>query len=142
MARTDAAAVEGLQAAIDRACRYVETGADMIFAEALTDSEQFRHFAAAVPAPVLANMTEFGRSPLLDLDELRAAGIRLALYPLTAFRAMSAAAQSVYETLRRQGTQRELLPRMQTREELYRVLDYYKYERPVEIAPHDKEQGP
>ena len=140
MARTDAAAVEGLQAAIDRACRYVETGADMIFAEALTDAGQFRRFAASVPAPVLANMTEFGRSPLLDLDELRAAGIRLALYPLTAFRAMSAAAQCVYETLRRQGTQRELLSRMQTREELYRVLDYYKYEREAETTRQDKEQ--
>ena len=93
MARTDAAAVEGLDAAIDRACRYVEAGADMIFAEALTDAEQFRRFARAVPAPVLANMTEFGRSPLLDVDELRAAGVRLVLYPLTAFRAMSAAAE-------------------------------------------------
>ncbi len=142
MARTDAAAVEGLEAAIERACRYVETGADMIFAEALTDAGQFRRFAEAVPAPVLANMTEFGRSPLLDVDELRAAGIRLALYPLTGFRAMSAAAQGVYETVRRQGTQRDLLAKMQTREELYRVLDYYKLERQSQSLPDATEQGP
>ncbi len=141
MARTDAAAVEGLQAAIDRACRYVEAGADMIFAEALTDAAQFRSFAAAVPMPVLANMTEFGRSPLLDLEELRAAGLRLALYPLTAFRAMSAAAENVYETVRREGTQRKLLSKMQTREELYRVLDYDKFERLTESHSHTEEQA-
>ncbi|MGO8750764.1 MAG: methylisocitrate lyase [Thermoguttaceae bacterium] len=129
MARTDAVAVEGLDAAIDRAGRYIDAGADMIFAEALTAADQFRRFAQAVPVPVLANMTEFGCSPLLDLDELRAAGVRLALYPLTAFRAMSAAAEQVYGTLRRAGTQRELLSKMQTREDLYRVLDYESYER-------------
>jgi methylisocitrate lyase len=132
MARTDAAAVEGLESAINRAGRYVEAGADMIFAEALTDADQFRRFAQAVPVPVLANMTEFGRSPLLDLNELRATGVRLALYPLTAFRAMSAAADEVYGTLRREGTQRGLLAKMQTREDLYRVLDYERFEQQME----------
>jgi methylisocitrate lyase len=141
MARTDAAAVEGLDAAIERACRYVEAGADMIFAEALIDAGQFRRFAQAVPAPVLANMTEFGRSPLMDVNELRAAGVRLVLYPLSAFRAMSAAAEHVYATLRTKGTQRELLSTMQTREELYRVLHYQEYERKVESLHDDKEQA-
>jgi methylisocitrate lyase len=141
MARTDAAAVEGLDAAIERACRYVEAGADMIFAEALTDADQFRRFAEAVAAPVLANMTEFGRSPLMDINELHAAGVRLVLYPLSAFRAMSAAAERVYATLRTKGTQRELLSTMQTREELYRVLNYHEYERQVESLQDDKEQA-
>lgn len=141
MARTDAAAVEGLDAAIDRACRYIEAGADMMFAEALTNAEEFRYFAQAVPAPVLANMTEFGRSPLLDVNGLRAAGVRLALYPLTAFRAMSAAAERVYATLREKGTQRDLLSAMQTREELYRVLNYHEYERQVQTFQNKQEQG-
>jgi methylisocitrate lyase len=141
MARTDAAAVEGLNAAIDRACCYVEAGADMIFAEALTEADQFRRFAEAVPVPVLANMTEFGRSPLLDLDELRAAGVRIGLYPLTAFRAMSAAAEQVYSTLRTKGTQRDLLSAMQTREDLYRVLNYHAYERQVQSFQNEQEQG-
>ncbi len=141
MARTDAAAVEGLDAAIGRACRYVEAGADMIFAEALADADQFRRFAQAVPAPVLANMTEFGRSPLLDLNELRAAGVRLVLYPLTAFRAMSAAAERVYSTLRAKGTQHDLLSAMQTREDLYRVLNYHEYERRVQAFQNEQEQG-
>ena len=132
MARTDAVAVEGLEAAIDRACRYVEAGADMIFAEALTEIDHFRRFAQAVPVPVLANMTEFGCSPLLDMEDLRVAGVRLVLYPLTAFRAMSAAAEQVYGTLRRQGTQRDLLSKMQTREDLYRVLDYHAYQRQMD----------
>ncbi len=140
MARTDAAAVEGLSAAIDRACRYVEAGADMIFAEALTEAGQFRRFAEAMPVPVLANMTEFGLSPLLDLDELRAAGVRLALYPLTAFRVMSAAAEHAYATLRSHGTQRELLSAMQSRDDLYRVLEYHKYEQQVQTF-QNKEQA-
>ncbi len=140
MARTDAVAVEGLEAAIDRACRYVEAGADMIFAEALTAADQFRRFAQAVPVPVLANMTEFGCSPLLDVDDLRAAGVRLVLYPLTAFRAMSAAAEHVYGTLRREGTQRELLAEMQTREDLYSVLDYYTYERKMQTVSNSEER--
>ncbi len=135
MARTDAAAGEGLAAAIERANRYVEAGADMVFAEALTDAEHFRRFAAAVSVPVLANMTEFGRTPLLTLDELRAAGIRLVLYPLTAFRAMNAAASRVYQTLRTHGDQTSLLPEMQTRDELYDVLDYHAFERQLDREP-------
>ena len=129
MARTDAAAGEGLEAAIERAGRYVAAGADMIFAEALTEAEHFRRFAAAVSVPVLANMTEFGRTPLLSLEELRATGIRLVLYPLTAFRAMNAAASRVYQTLRTHGDQTSLLSEMQNREELYDVLDYHTFER-------------
>lgn len=128
MARTDAAAVEGLDPAIERAARYVEAGADMIFAEALTEPEHFRRFATAVSVPVLANMTEFGRSPLLTVEQLRDLGIRLVLYPLTAFRAMNFAANRVYQTLRSAGTQSDLLPSLQTRDELYDVLDYHAYE--------------
>ena len=135
MARTDAAAGEGLDAAIERAARYVEAGADLIFAEALTDVAQYRRFTQALNVPVLANMTEFGRSPLLTVDELRDIGIRLVLYPLTAFRAMSEAAVRVYETVRTTGTQAELLSSMQTREALYDVLDYHSLE-----ARLDREQ--
>ena len=135
MARTDAAAGEGLDAAIERAARYVEAGAEMIFAEALTDVAQYRRFTQALNVPVLANMTEFGRSPLLTVDELRDVGIRLVLYPLTAFRAMSAAAVRVYETVRATGTQAELRSSMQTREALYDVLDYHSFE-----ARLDREQ--
>lgn len=124
MARTDAAAVEGLSAAIDRAGQYVVAGADMIFAEALTTLDEYRQFTAAVTVPVLANLTEFGKTPLFTLDELREAGVRLALYPLTAFRAMSAAAVMTYETLRQCGTQRELIHQLQSRAELYEVLNY------------------
>lgn len=132
MARTDAAAVEGLNAAIERARRYVDAGADMVFAEALTSLDEFRRFTSAVKVPVLANMTEFGRTPLLTVDEFRDAGVRLVLYPLTAFRAMNAAAATAYETLRKQGTQRSLIDRMQTRDELYEVLDYLKWEEQVD----------
>lgn len=132
MARTDAAAGEGLDAAIERANRYVEAGADMIFAEALTTAEEFRKFASQVSVPVLANMTEFGKTPLMSVDELRTLGIRLVLYPLTAFRAMNAAAVCVYETLRKDGTQQSLLDQMQTRDELYRVLDYHAFERKLD----------
>jgi methylisocitrate lyase len=128
MARTDAHAVEGQQAALERAQRYVEAGADMIFAEALTTLEEYRQFTAAVSVPVLANLTEFGRTPLFTLAELAATGVRLVLYPLSAFRAMSQAALGVYDTIRREGTQRAVVPRMQTREELYAVLGYHAYE--------------
>ena len=128
MARTDAAGVEGLDAAIERAARYVEAGADLIFAEALTEPAHFRQFAHEVSVPVLANMTEFGRSPLLTVEELHDLGIRLALYPLTAFRAMNFAAVRAYATLRSVGTQKDLLPSLQTREELYDVLDYHSFE--------------
>ena len=128
MARTDAAASEGLDAAIERASRYVEAGADLIFAEALTEPGHFQRFAKEMPVPVLANMTEFGRTPLLDRNQLNELGIRLVLYPLTAFRAMSAAAVQVYGTLRTDGTQQTLLPAMQTRADLYEVLDYHAME--------------
>ena len=128
MARTDAAAGEGLEAAIERATRYVEAGADMIFAEALTEPAHFQRFAQSLSVPVLANMTEFGRSPLLTVDELRDLGIGLVLYPLTAFRAMNFAAVNAYATLRSHGTQKELLSTMQTRAELYDVLDYHAFE--------------
>lgn len=132
MARTDAAAGEGLDAAVERAARYVEAGADMIFAEALTDSGQYRRFTLALNVPVLANMTEFGRSPLLTADELNEVGVRLVLYPLTAFRAMNAAAVRVYETVRAEGTQAELLSSLQTREALYDVLDYHSFEEQLD----------
>ena len=128
MARTDAAADEGLDAALERAARYIEAGADMIFAEALTEPAHFQRFAQTVNVPVLANMTEFGRSPLLSVDELRDLGIRLVLYPLTAFRAMNFAAARAYATLRSVGTQADLLPSLQTRDELYDVLDYHSFE--------------
>jgi methylisocitrate lyase len=132
MARTDAYSVEGLDAAISRANQYLEAGADMIFAEAMTGIDEYRKFAAAVKAPVLANLTEFGRTPLFTLEELRQAGIAIALYPLSAFRAMSTAAQNVYQTIRREGTQKDLLPMMQTREELYRILGYHEFEKKLD----------
>lgn len=128
MARTDAVASEGVSAAIDRANRYVAAGADMIFAEALTTLDDYRKFTAAVRVPVLANITEFGKTPLLTTKELAAAGVRLALYPLSAFRAMNRAAESVYAAIRRDGTQQAVVDQMQTREELYTVLDYHRYE--------------
>jgi methylisocitrate lyase len=132
MARTDAFALEGLDGAVDRACQYVSGGADMIFAEALSDLDQYRHFVDAVGVPVLANLTEFGQTPLFTLDQLREAGVRLALYPLSAFRAMSAAALRVFETIRCEGTQQDVLSIMQTRQDLYRVLDYHAYEQKID----------
>jgi len=124
MARTDAVASEGLEAAIARACHYRDAGADMIFAEALTDLEQYRRFVAAVKIPVLANITEFGKTPLFTVSELGSAGVSLALYPLSAFRAMNAAALKVYCALRERGTQKKVLGLMQTRAELYEYLGY------------------
>ena len=132
MARTDAHAVEGQQSALDRAVRYVEAGADMIFAEALTTLDEYRQFTSSIEAPVLANLTEFGRTPMFTVDELREAGVAVALYPLTGFRAMSAAALQTFETLRRRGTQADALGHMQTRDELYDVLDYRSYERKLD----------
>ncbi|UCE88693.1 MAG: methylisocitrate lyase [Pseudomonadota bacterium] len=128
MARTDAREAEGIDAAVARAGAYVEAGADMIFAEALHTLDEYRSFTKAVDAPVLANITEFGKTPLFTVQELGEAGVRLVLYPLSAFRAMSAAALAVYETIRSDGTQREVLDAMQTRDELYEVLDYRAYE--------------
>ena len=132
MARTDAVAVEGLEAAIERSCRYTEAGADMIFAEALTELSQYQKFAEAVGIPILANITEFGKTPLYTIAELRDAGVSLVLYPLSAFRAMSAAALNVYQTLRREGTQKNVLHTMQTRAELYDFLDYHEYEHKLD----------
>jgi methylisocitrate lyase len=132
MARTDAHAVEGQAAAIERAQRYVEAGADMIFAEALTALDEYREFTSALNVPVLANITEFGKTPLFTVAELRDAGVKLVLYPLSAFRAMSRAAEAVYEAIRRDGTQRAMLERMQTRAELYDVLGYHEYERKLD----------
>jgi methylisocitrate lyase len=129
MARTDAVASEGAEAAIERALDYVEAGADMIFAEALTSLDDYRAFTEGVGVPVLANITEFGKTPLFTVDELRKAGVRLVLYPVSAFRAMSHAALRIYETIRSSGTQKEVLDLMQTREELYQVLGYHEYEQ-------------
>ncbi|HVW20298.1 MAG TPA: methylisocitrate lyase [Opitutaceae bacterium] len=129
MARTDAAAGEGLAAAIARSRAYVAAGADMIFAEALSSLDDFRRFAAEVKVPVLANLTEFGKTPSFTPAELKAAGIAMALYPLSAFRAMSRAAEEAYAAIRRDGTPRAVLERMQTREQLYDVLGYHEYER-------------
>lgn len=129
MARTDALAVEGLQGALDRAAACVEAGADMIFPEAVTDLATYGEFARAAGVPVLANITEFGATPLYTTAELAAAGVGLALYPLSAFRAMNKAALAVYEAIRGEGTQQSVLPLMQTRDELYDFLDYRAYER-------------
>ena len=128
MARTDAHAVEGQQAALDRAGSYVEAGADMIFAEALTTVEEYTQFTSTIDVPVLANLTEFGKTPLFTTQEMADAGVRLTLYPLSAFRAMSAAAENVYNTLRKDGSQASVVDTMQTRKELYEVLGYHEYE--------------
>ena len=128
MARTDAHAVEGQQAALDRAGSYVEAGADMIFAEALSTVEEYTQFTSTIDVPVLANLTEFGKTPLFTTQEMADAGVRLTLYPLSAFRAMSAAAENVYNTLRKDGSQASVVDTMQTRKELYEVLGYHEYE--------------
>jgi methylisocitrate lyase len=128
MARTDALAVEGLEAAIERAVACVEAGADMVFPEAVTDLAMYKRFADAVRVPILANITEFGSTPLYTLDELRGAEVAIALYPLSAFRAMNKAALNVYQALRRDGTQKALVDTMQTRAELYDYLGYHAYE--------------
>ena len=132
MARTDALAVEGLERAIERALACVEAGADAVFPEAMTELSMYRKFADAVKVPVLANITEFGATPLFTLDELRSAGVAIALYPLSAFRAMNAAALRVYNAIRKEGTQKNVLDLMQTRAELYEVLDYHAYERKLD----------
>lgn len=141
MARTDAHAVEGLQAALDRSAAYVEAGADMIFAEALTTLDEYRQFTSAISVPVLANLTEFGKTPMFTVAELKEAGVSLALYPLSAFRAMSRAAEYVYATLRREGTQKSVVDGMQTREELYDVLDYHAYEDKLDRLFADEGPG-
>ena len=128
MARTDALAVEGVEPAIERAAACVEAGADMVFPEAVTELAVFRRFADAVRVPILANITEFGVTPLFSVDELAGAGVEIVLYPLSAFRAMNAAALSVYEAVRRDGSQKRVVSAMQTRAELYDFLDYHAYE--------------
>lgn len=132
MARTDAIALEGVDAAIERARACVEAGADMVFPEAVTELAVYRKFVDAVGVPVLANITEFGLTPLFTVDELASAGVGLVLYPLSAFRAMNAAALRVYQAVRRDGTQRSVVASMQTRDELYDVLDYHAYERKLD----------
>lgn len=132
MARTDALAVEGLEAAIDRACAYVEAGADMLFPEAITELSMYRQFADTVQVPILANITEFGATPLFTIDELRSAHVAMALYPLSAFRAMNRAAEQVYNVLRQEGTQKSVIDMMQTRNELYESINYYQYEEKLD----------
>ena len=133
MARTDALAVEGLQSAIDRACACVEAGADMIFPEAVTELGMYRQFAAVVEVPILANITEFGVTPLFTVEELARVDVSLVLYPLSAFRAMSAAALAVYRSIRNEGSQKNMIDIMQTRAELYDFLDYHTYEDKLNV---------
>ena len=132
MARTDALANEGLDAAIARAISYREAGADMIFPEAITDLPMYKKFADAVKVPILANITEFGKSPLFTVDELRSASVAMVLYPLSAFRAMNKAALKVYEEIRKKGTQKGAIAEMQTREELYEIINYHSYEKKLD----------
>ena len=132
MARTDALAVEGLQSAIDRACACVEAGADMIFPEAMTELGMYKQFVNAVKVPILANITEFGSTPLFTVEELATADVGMVLYPLSAFRAMNQAALKVYETVRKEGTQKNVIPLMQTRMELYDYLGYHAFEQKLD----------
>jgi len=132
MARTDALAVEGLDAAIDRACAYVEAGADMIFPEAMTELPMYRKFKSAVKVPILANITEFGHTPLFTTSELGSADVDIVLYCCSAYRAMNAAALKVYQTIRSEGTQKNLIPMMQTRADLYKYLGYHDYENKLD----------
>ncbi|MFZ9140603.1 MAG: methylisocitrate lyase [Burkholderiaceae bacterium] len=138
MARTDALAVEGLQAAMDRACACVEAGADAIFPEAMTELGMYKQFADAVKVPILANITEFGSTPLFTVDELRAQQVAMILYPLSAFRAMNKAAQAVYEAVRKDGTQKNVLDLMQTRQELYDAIGYWDFENKLDALFNKK----
>ena len=141
MARTDALAVEGLESAIDRACACVNAGADMIFPEAINDLATYNKFTDAVDVPVLANITEFGATPLFTIAELKSVNIAIALYPLSAFRAMNKAALNVYQSVRKNCTQREVVDQMQTREELYDYLDYHTYEQRLDqLFSQEKKQ--
>jgi methylisocitrate lyase len=132
MARTDALAVEGLQSAIDRACACVEAGADMIFPEAMTELNMYKQFVDAVKVPVLANITEFGSTPLFTVDELASADVSMVLYPLSAFRAMNQAALKVYQTVRKEGTQKNVIDLMQSRADLYEYLGYHAFEQKLD----------
>ncbi len=138
IARTDAVAVEGLDSAILRAKAYAEAGADAIFAEAIRTLEDYKRFTSEVKVPVLANITEFGLTPLFTLQELKGAGIAMALYPLSAFRAMNKAAERVFEVIRKEGTQKSILGEMQTREELYERINYYEYEKSLDEFQAEK----
>ena len=131
MARTDALALEGIQSTLDRCNEYVENGADAIFAEAVTDLHQYREFASRTGVPILANLTEFGKTPQFTIDELRDAKVAMALYPLSAFRAMSRAAETVFAEIRESGSQEEVVRMMQTRDELYENIGYREYERKI-----------
>ena len=133
MARSDAYANEGLEKTIDRIHKYVEAGADMIFPEALSDLETYSQISKSIDVPILANITEFGRTPLFSVRELNNSGVSIALYPLSAFRAMNKAALLVFESIRKEGTQKSVLDNMQTREELYDFLDYHKYEKKLDL---------
>ena len=132
MARTDALAVEGIDAALDRANAYIEAGADALFPEAITDLPTYKKFTDVIKVPVLANITEFGLTPLFTTTELAGVGVGIVLYPLSAFRAMNKAAENVYETVRRDGSQKAVLDTMQTREELYQRINYYEYENALD----------
>lgn len=138
MARTDALANEGLDAALDRVRQYVAAGADMIFPEAVGDLVTYNKFSEAAGVPILANITEFGKTPLFTVAELRSANVDIVLYPLSAFRAMNKAAELVYKTIRSEGTQKSAINHMQTREELYEAIDYYKYEEALDKFQSEK----
>ncbi|EBV0313305.1 methylisocitrate lyase [Salmonella enterica subsp. enterica serovar Oranienburg] len=138
MARTDALAVEGLEAALDRAQAYVDAGADMLFPEAITELSMYRQFADVAQVPILANITEFGATPLFTTDELRSAHVAMALYPLSAFRAMNRAAERVYTVLRQEGTQKNVIDIMQTRNELYESINYYQFEEKLDALYRNK----
>jgi methylisocitrate lyase len=140
MARTDALAVEGLEAAIDRAGAYIEAGADALFPEAIRDLETYKKFTDAFSVPVLANITEFGMTPLFSVSELATVGVGIVLYPLSAFRAMNKAAELVYETVRKEGSQKSVVDTMQTREELYQRINYYEYETALDKFLQDGEK--
>jgi len=138
IARTDAVANEGVESAIARSNSYIEAGADAIFAEAITSLDDYKHFTSSVKAPVLANITEFGMTPLFTVEELRSAQVAMALYPLSAFRAMNKAAEQVFEVIRKEGTQKSLMSEMQTREELYERINYYEYEKTLDRFNSEK----
>jgi methylisocitrate lyase len=140
IARTDAVAIEGLDSAIARAKAYIDAGADAIFAEAIRTLDDYKRFTSEIKVPVLANITEFGLTPLFTLDELESAGIAMALYPLSAFRAMNKAAERVYEVIRKEGTQKTILSDMQTREELYDRINYYEYENSLDKFQAEKRE--
>jgi methylisocitrate lyase len=140
MARTDSIAIEGLDAAIERSLAYIEAGADLVFPEAIRDLESYKKFATAVGKPILANITEFGLTPLFTRDELGANGVGMILYPLSAFRAMNKAAENVYEAIRRDGSQAGVIDTMQTREELYERINYYEFEKALDQFQSEKDK--